>query len=142
MQTKGILRTEIRLTKPKAIRAVTEAVDTSGQIAEMAKNSMDIFMDISAHIIPHGDFYKKDKVMDIIWKEVKDNVMRRKILRLLALIPEKKSLHLAQKIMNCRNIEIEQVMDAFAKINLSPITISKQQDVKYMKNLYSYFLDF
>lgn len=57
--------------------------------------------------------------------------MRRRLLRLLVLIPEKKSLRLAQKAMNCRNME--KIMDSFAKINLSPVTISKRQDVKFCR---------
>ena len=64
--------------------------------------------------------------------------MRRRMLRLLTLIPEKKSLHLAQKAMNCR--DVEKVMDAFARINLSPVTISKRHDVKNLENLYSYLM--
>ena len=68
-----------------------------------------------------------------------DTIMRRRMLRLLVLIPEKKSLHLAQKAMNCRNIE--KIMDSFAKINLSPVTISKRHDVKYLECLYAYLLD-
>ena len=73
--------------------------------------------------------------MEIVRKEVGDAVLRRKMLRLLSLIPEKKSLHLAQKAMNCR--DIHKVMEMFAKINVSPITISKRQDAKYLKNLHS-----
>ena len=61
------------------------------------------------------------------------------MLRLLVLIPEKKSVHLAQKAMNCRNVE--KIMDSFAKINLSPVLLSKRQDVKYLENLYAYLLD-
>ncbi len=61
------------------------------------------------------------------------------MLRLLVLIPEKKSVHLAQKAMNCRNIE--KVMEAFAKINLSPVTISKRHDVKHLEGLYVYLLN-
>ena len=64
--------------------------------------------------------------------------MRRKMLRLLALIPDKKSLYLAQKALNCR--DVEKVMIAFTKINLSPVTISKRHEVKHLNNLYSYFL--
>lgn len=77
--------------------------------------------------------------MEIIRKEVADSIMRRRLLRLLILILEKKSLHLAQKAMNCRNME--KIMDSFAKINLSPVTISKRQDVKYLECLYAYLLD-
>lgn len=66
-----------------------------------------------------------------------DVILRRKMLRLLALVPEKRSLHLAQKAMNCR--DIEKVMDMFAKINVSPVIISKRQRIKHLKNLYAYF---
>ena len=134
---KGILRAEVRLMKPKAVRAYTDADDVSGQIADLLKDSRNIFLDIFTQLIPFGDFYKKDKAVEIIRKEVADSIMRRRMLRLLVLIPEKKSLRLAQKAMNCRNIE--KIMDSFAKINLSPVTISKRHDVKYLEGLYEYF---
>ena len=136
---KGILRAEVRLMKPKAVRAYTDADDASGQIADLLKGSRNIFLDTFTQIIPFGDFYKKDKAVEIIRKEVADSIMRRRMLRLLVLIPEKKSLHLAQKSMNCRNME--KIMDAFAKISLSPITISKRHDVKYLECLYTFLLN-
>ena len=136
---KGILRAEVRLMKPKAVRAYTDADDVSGQIADLLKNSRNIFLDTFTQIIPFGDFYKKDKAVEIIRKEIADSIMRRRMLRLLVLIPEKKSLRLAQKAMNCRNIE--KIMDSFAKMNLSPVTISKRHDVKYLECLYAYLLD-
>ena len=136
--TQGILRAEVKLTKPKAIRAYTEAEDTAGQIMELSKKCEDVFLDTFIRIIPFGDFYKKDKAVEIIWKEVKDSIMRRRMLRLLSLIPEKKSLLLAQKATNCRSVET--IMDAFAKINLAPVTISKRQDVTYLENFYAFFL--
>ena len=95
-------------------------------------------MDTFTHIIPFGDYYKKEKAAEIIHRDVKDCIMRRKMLRLLALIPEKKSLHLAQKSMSCR--DMEKIMDAFAKINVSPVTISKRQNFKYLESLYVYLL--
>jgi len=102
----------------------------------LTKKRQRIFLDTFARIVPFGNFYKKGTATEIIRKEIKDTIMRRRMLRLLALIPEKKSLYLAQKAMNCRNIE--KVMDAFAKIDLSPVTISKRHDVKHMENLYSF----
>ena len=137
-QTKGILRAEVRLTKQKAIREYTDTTDTSDQIVEMMKNSKEIFIEIFARVVPFGDFYKMDAAVEIVRSEVKDHVMRRKMLRLLALIPEKKSLHLAQKAMNCR--DIEKVMDTFAKLCLSPVTISKRHEVKQLECLYEYIL--
>lgn len=137
-QTKGLLRAEVRLTKSKAVREYADATDVSSQIVEMMKNSADAFMDTFVRVVPFGDFYKMDTAVEIVRSEVRDSTMRRKMLRLLALIPEKKSLHLAQKAMNCR--DMEKVMRAFAEICLSPVTISKRHDVKQLKSLYEYIL--
>lgn len=95
-------------------------------------------MDTFARVVPFVDFHKKDDAIEIIRREITDSIMRKRMLRLVVLIPEKKSLHLAQKAMNCRNIE--KVMEAFVGINLSPVTISKRHKVKYLNNLYSYFI--
>ncbi len=138
MQTKGILRAEVRLTKPKAVREYADASDVASQITKIVKCSADIFMETFAWVVPFGDFRKMTAAVEIIRSEVKDSIMRRRMLRLLTLIPEKKSLHLAQKAMNCR--DAEKVMMAFTKINLSPVTISKRHEVKHLENLYSYFL--
>lgn len=133
---KGILRTEVRLTKLKSIRCYTEEENPGRQMAELYKQRQKIYMDTITKIIPYGDFYKKEDAVEILRREVKDNVMRRKMLRMVALIPDKKSLHLAQKEMKCRTMD--EVMAMFAKINLSPITISKRHDVKHLKNIYTY----
>jgi len=135
-QVGSILRAEVRLTKPKAIRSYTDSDSVSGQIVELSENQQRIFLDTFARVVPYGAFHKKDTALEIIRSEVKDSIMRRRMLRLLALIPEKKSLHLAQKAMNCR--DVEKVMEAFAQINLSPVTLSKRHDVKHLENLYCY----
>lgn len=137
-RTRGVLRAEVRLTKPRAVREYADATDVASQITKVMKNSTDAFVDTFARVVPFGDFYKMDVAVEIIRSEVKDSTMRRKMLRLLALIPDKKSLHLAQKEMNCR--DVEKVMEAFTKIHLSPVTISKRHDVKHLDNIYFYFL--
>lgn len=137
-ESEGVLRSEVRLTKPKAIRAYAKAHDIAGQIAELSEKSKDVFFETVTRIIPFGDFYKKDKTEEIIRREIKDARLRRRMLRLVELIPEKKSLYLAQKAMEYRNME--KVVEAFAKINLSPVTISKRHEMKYLRSLYSYFL--
>lgn len=58
---------------------------------------------------------------------------------MLMLIPEKKSLLLAQKALNYRNID--KVMAAFEEINVSPVTIAKRHDVKHLKCFYTYLND-
>ena len=126
----------MRLTKTKTVRIYADKEDISAQIITLSEKCQDIFLETFVRIIPYGDFYKKGKAEEIIRREIKDAGLRRRMLRLVELIPEKKSLHLAQRAMNCRNIE--KVIKAYAKINLSPITISKRQDVKYLKNLYDY----
>lgn len=137
-ETEGILHIDVKLAKPKAIHACSDASEISGQLLEMSEKSEDVFLETFTCIVPFGDFYKKDKAEEIIRSEVKDRILKRKMLRLLALIPEKKWMYLAQKELNCRNIE--KVMKAFAEINLSPVTISKRHDVKYLKGLYEYLL--
>lgn len=133
----GILRAEVHLEKSKAIRNITKETDIERQIEVLSERRKDIFMNIFTQVIPYGDFYKKEKAAEIVRQEINSDVVKRKMLRLLALIPEKRSLYLAQKAMNCRNIE--KVMDAFAKINVSPVTISKRHNVIYLKDIYTYF---
>ncbi|WP_289307317.1 hypothetical protein [uncultured Phocaeicola sp.] len=138
-ESEGILRTEVRLAKTKAVRVYAGEEDIFGQIINLSEKRKDIFLEIFVRIIPFGDFYKKGKAEEIIWREIKDARLRRRMLRLVELIPEKKSLYLAQKAMECRNME--KVVEAFAKINLSPVTISKRQDVKWLKNIYEGLLE-
>ena len=136
-KTKGVLRAEVRLTTPKAITSYTDTADVVEQISEITDKYKDVFFEVLAQIIPFGDFYKKDKAVEIIRRNVSNCVLRRKMLRLVALIPEKKSLWLAQREMACR--DMDAVMKEFAKIDLSPVTISKRHNAKHLNNIYSYF---
>lgn len=138
-ESMGTLRAEVRLKKTKTVRIYADKEDISAQIITLSEKRRDIFGETFVKVIPFGDFYKKSKADEIIRVEIKDDRLRRRMLRLMALIPEKKSLYLAQKAMDCRNIE--KVMKAFAKINLSPVTISKRQDVKWLENIYEYMCD-
>ncbi|MDE7479212.1 MAG: hypothetical protein K2M91_14970 [Lachnospiraceae bacterium] len=88
-ESEGILRTEVRLTKPKAIRTYTSIDEVSGQIAELSAKSQEIFLDAATHIIPYGGYHKKGKAEEIVRKKVEDNILRRRMLQLLTLIPEK-----------------------------------------------------
>lgn len=131
---KGILRVEVRLTKPKAIQKYSVAYGTAEQIIDLSKRCQDVFMSVFARVIPFGDFYKKKEAIEIVRKEISDTVLKRRMLRLLTLIPEKKSLLLAQKEMAYRHPD--ELLVEFAKINLNPVTISKRQDVRRLKSLY------
>ena len=136
--TSGVLRAEVRLTASKAIHSYSSKGNTSGQIVDLLGRDEEIFMSIFAQIIPYGDFYKKDTAVEIICQEIKDLRLQQRMLRLIELIPEKKSVLLALKALNYR--EPDKIMAAFAKINLSPVTISKRHDVKRLKSLYSYLI--
>ena len=59
-----------------------------------------------------------------------------KTKNLLELIPVKKSLHHAQKALNYRHID--RVMETFAKLNVSAVTIPKSIKLKHLESLYSY----
>jgi hypothetical protein len=120
----GVLRTEIHLAKPKAIRLYTDKCEIDKQMIDLADKSCENFQDIFLQIIPPGDYYKKEQAVEIICKNVKKSIIKRRMLRLIDLIPEKKSIYLAQKEMDYRSMD--KVMEAFAEINLSPITISRR----------------
>jgi len=137
-EAKGILRIEIRLMKPKAIRRATSAPDAVKQIRSLSLDSKPIFMTAFAHIVPRGDYYKKADVVKAIKANVAKENSKNKMLELLELIPKKKSVYLAQKAMNDRNAD--KLMTMFAELNVSPVTISKRHDVKHLKSLYSYLL--
>jgi hypothetical protein len=135
-KAEGLLRTEVRLTESKTIRAYTDETNTAGQIAELSEKSEKIFLDTFMRIVPFGDFHKKYKAVEIIRKDVTDVNMKRRMLRLVELIPEKKSLLLAQRALRYRRVDV--VMENMGAIKLSPVTISKRSDIKHLKNLYSY----
>ena len=132
----GIICSEVRLNKIQTIRFYADKTDTSEQIRKLFDNCKGIFMDTFSHIIPTGDYYKKGEAEEIICKNVDDVKLRRHMMHLVALIPDKKSLLLAQKALDYR--KVYSVMDSFAEIGLSPITISKRQDIKHLKSIYSF----
>lgn len=131
---KGILRAEVRLTKTKAIQSYVDKASMSEQIVQLIKCGKGIFMDTFARVVPFGEFCKKDKAVEIIRREIDSPSMQKNMIRLVELIPEKKPVLLAQKALGSR--DIEKVADAFAKINLSPVTIGKRQETERLRSLY------
>ena len=136
-RARDVLRVEIRLTSARAVRTTCGKDEVEEQLLFLYEHSREIFMGVFRKIIPYGDNYKKGTAVELIRREICDPRLRRRMLRLLDLIPEKKSLLQAQKTMQCRRMD--EVMDAFAKIGLSPVTISKRDAVQCNKNLYQYF---
>lgn len=135
---KGILRVEVRLKNQKAIGKYTDETAASKQIKSLAKNSEAIFLDTFTDVVPCGNYYKKKEAVQLIEDNISKQKHREKMLRLVEIIPKKKSLYLAQKEMNDRNID--KIMAMFAEINVSPVTISKRHNIKFLENLYSYLL--
>jgi len=133
----GILRAEVRLVKPKALRRYTDETDTAKQIMDLSFKCKEIFLDTFVEIIPPGDYYKMKKAKELVEEGIHNKKLREKMLKLLKLVPNKKSLYLALKELNYRNIR--HLMETFAYINVSPVTISKRHNVKPpLKSLYSY----
>lgn len=141
-KAEGILRAEVRLKKTKAVRAAISEFDdpdvltTEEQITLVAKKSKDIFCKVFVGIVPCGDFYKLKEAEERVLASDYKNRKKDKMLELLRLVPEKKTLALAFKEMNVRSRE--DMLMWFAKINVSPITISKREDTRYLKNIYCY----
>jgi len=134
-QAEGMLRIEVKLTSQKVIREYTYEDDTENQIIKLCKNCDVIFRVNLNSVVPFGDIYKKDKAVEIIEANIADKKLKKKMLLLLELIPKKKSLYLAQKEMNDRNMKY--IMRIFDEINLCPVTISKRQDIKSLKCLHT-----
>ena len=134
-----ILRAEVRLSAKKAIRKYIKETDTAHQILSLHDRSQKIFMETFVKIIPFGDFYKKEDAVALVQSRVSDLRMRRRMLRLIDLIPEKKSLLLAQKAMQYR--QMDKVIDTFAEIGLTPVTIGKRHNFEYLKTIYTFLLD-
>lgn len=137
-EAKGILRVEVRLTKQKSISKYTDETITAKQIKKLAPNSRNIFLDFFTDIVPYGNYYKKKEAVKLVEDNISKQKHREKMLQLIELVPKKKSLYLAQKEMNDRNID--KIMEMFAEINVSPVTISKRHNIKNLKSLYSYLL--
>ena len=135
-KAKGILRVEVKLTTQKAIRGYTDEVNTVDRIGKLCEQSKEIFLETFFRVMPFGDLYRKDKVVKIVQENVTDKHLKRKMLRLVELIHKKKSLYLAQKELNDRNID--RIMEEFYKHNVSPVCISKRHDIKHLKSLYTF----
>lgn len=131
----GMLRVEMQL-KPKAIWGYTDGLVASTQIADLIAKSQKVFLDTFMRVVPFGDFYKKDEALEIIRQKIPEKKLMWRMIRLVALLPEKKSLLLSQKALSYRRID--ELMAAFADIEVSPVTISKRHDVKRLDNLYKF----
>ena len=135
-KAKGILRVEVKLMKPKSIRKYTDETSISSQIGDLSKKSREIFLDVITEIVPHGDYYKMKQAKRIIEDTISKKKLREKMLKLMELIPKHKSLLSAQKKFNDRHID--EIMEKFSELNVSPVTISKRQSIRHLKSLYGY----
>ena len=134
----GILRAEVQLRKSKAVCRNTKTTDPEKQIIEVAEKAEKIFLRVFAAVIPYGAFLKQRDAVRLIQAKVSDVRLREKMWRLVALIPTKKSLFGALKAAGCRNTH--GLLDAFADIDLSPITISKRHHCPQLANIYDLIL--
>lgn len=138
----GLLRVEVRLKKRKAVQAAMRKFDnpdtltTEDQIALVSKNCKHIFGTVFAAIVPCGNFYRLKEAEALVSTSNLKAKRKDKMLKLLRLIPEKKSLYLAFKELNVR--DRNAMLLWFAELNVSPITISKREDVSCLKNIYDY----
>ncbi len=142
-KAKGILRIEVRLITRKSVKKVLETFTTDQSLWTeeefqlLAEHSTEIFWSRMAQIVPFGDFYRlkeaEQRILDSDLKQKK----KEKMLCLIRLIAKRKSLYQALKEVNVR--KSEEILLWFAKINVSPITISAREEIDFLENLYSYF---
>jgi len=132
----NILRIEVRLTKKSTIVDLSEQNSPEGQIKVIADKSSAIFKSALMSIVPPGDYYKRSDAIDLIYKKIPDMSMKRKMLRFMELITEKKSLFLAEQGVDYR--KMGRILGAFDEISVSPITLSKRHKIKFLPSLYEY----
>lgn len=144
-KAKGILRVEVRLKKRKAVQKALQefndpdALTTEEQIALVSKKCKEIFGTTFVVIVPYGDFYRLKDAEQLVGASDLKAKRKDKMMHLLRALPKKKSLYLALKALNIRNKD--EVLLWFAKLNVSPITISKREKVKYLPNIYSFLAE-
>jgi hypothetical protein len=137
---KGILRVEIRLMRIK----LAGDNDVADHIRTLSKQSRELFMSYFQRIVPRGDFYAKkqaaklveDGIAAIIPDKRAREPMLEKMLKLLDLVPKKKSLLLALDELGYR--DTFRLMATFAELGVSPVTLSKNMKLKHMESLYSF----
>ena len=132
----GILRIEVRINKSKAISKLTKETITAKQIMDLTLNSKEIFLATFIHIVPYGDYYKKKQAIKIVEDNVSKKKLKDKMIKLIELIPKRKSLLLAQKELKSRNLS--KILLQFARLNVSPVTIPKSVNKKHLDGLYKY----
>jgi len=138
----GILRLEWSLLNRVAIERILaryanlKGLTIEEEIEIMASKSKDIFMEKFSALVPRGDYYRLENAENLVIASGLKNNQKKKMLRLLNLIPIKKSLYLALRELNVRNSN--EILELFAKINVSPVTISKRQTTDYLESLYNY----
>ena len=104
------------------------------QNAPASKNCKQIFLATFAAIVPYGDFYKLKEAERFISTSDLKAKKKDKMLKVLKLVPRKKSLYLAFKESKIR--DRDEVLRWFVRLNVSSITISKREGLKHLKNLY------
>lgn len=136
----GVLRLEVRLKKRKTVRMILHdltrgaSLTTEEQIKVMAANSTHIFMSYLVGILPDGGFYKLKEAEHLLRASTVKERRKEKMLQLLRLIPEKKSLYLAFRALNIK--DKSKVLLWFSELQVSPLTIGKREKVNYLPSLY------
>jgi hypothetical protein len=133
-QNRNSLRFDVLLKTQKAIRAFTYYDYAQDRITDLADTIDKPFKTVFQSIIPYGEFHKLPAAIKIVEKEIENKSLKAKMIKLMTLIKEKKSLLMAQREMFDRNIE--SIMNEFRKIDLSPVTISKRQEESQLGCLY------
>ena len=134
-KAKNILRAEVRLFKQKAINKYTKKAKTADKIRDMAKQCESIFMKTFRRIVPAGDHYTMAQAEKRISDNVSHVAQREKMIKLLNLT-RKNSLYESLKKLNDKNAD--RILSKFAKIDVSPILLKKQYNMKYLCSLYKF----
>lgn len=130
------LNLAVQMLKSSAVRAYTQESEAPAQIIKSLTSLEGSLVTLLSNVIPFGRFLKKADAIEQIRSQIPDDTLRRKMIRILEMIPEKKSLKKTMKVSGYRNPK--DILLSFAHIDLSPVTISKRMSVRKLENLYMY----
>ena len=140
----GILRIELRLTRPKSVLEHTPGCsDNKQRIEHCIRFSRQEILSIVRQLVPDGDYYTMKKAQKIITKSVINKKLRERMITMLRLARKYGSIRLAKKEMfkaypKMKHEYFNMMMEEFERIGVNPVILGKEFGICYLISLFQY----
>lgn len=142
----GILRIELRLTRPKSVLEHTPGCsDNKQRIEHCIRFSRQEILSIVRQLVPDGNYYTMKKAQKIITKSVTNKKLRERMITMLWLARKYSSIRLAKKEMfkaypKMKHEYFNMMMEEFSNIEVNVITLRKNFNAQYISSIFLYLL--